>query len=57
MKTMNGNTKSKATRTEKQKVVENKDNLDSRKNEEWRMMGDKVTHTEKPTKEERLKKR
>jgi hypothetical protein len=57
MKTMNENTKSRATRTDKQKVVENKDNLDSRKNEEWRTMGDKVTHTEKPTKEGRLKKK
>ena len=37
--------------------AENKDNLDSRKNEEWLTMGPNVTHNEKPTKQSRLKKK
>lgn len=34
---------------------ENKDNLDSRKNEEQDLKGDDITHNEKETKEERRK--
>lgn len=36
---------------------ENKDNLDSRKNEEQRFKGDDITHNEKDTKEDHLKKK
>ena len=38
------------------KRAENKDNLDSRKNEEYQFKGDDVTHNNKDTKEEKLKK-
>lgn len=32
-----------------------RDNLDSRKNEEWQTKGDDVTHNEKETKADKLK--
>lgn len=41
----------------KQKSPENKDDLDSRKNEEWDTQGDKITHTRKETHSERKKKK
>ncbi|UAY55052.1 hypothetical protein [Arachidicoccus terrestris] len=34
----------------KKKVPENKDTLDSRKNEEFSFKGDDITHNKKPTK-------
>jgi hypothetical protein len=37
--------------TQKHVRTENKDNLDSRKNEEWDNKGDNVTHNKKETKE------
>lgn len=39
------------------KRPENKDDLDSRKNEEQEYKGDDVTHNEKETKEDHLKKK
>ena len=35
-----------------QKPPENKDNLDSRKNEEQRIKGDDITHNRKPTRQD-----
>ena len=40
-----------------QRPPENKDNLDSRKNEEYDIKGDNVLHNNKPTKEDKLKKK
>lgn len=47
----------KKTTAPNKAVIENKDNLDSRKNEEWQTKGDDVTHNEKDTKGDKLKKR
>ena len=43
--------------TEGNKKPENKDNLDSRKNEEWDTKGDDVTHNEKEHRSEGKKKK
>ncbi len=40
-----------------QRPPENKDNLDSRKNEEYDYKGDNVLHNNKPTKEDKQKKK
>lgn len=50
--TKNENTKFNNNRT----APEVRDNLDSRSNEEYDVKGDKITHHEKPTKEEKVKK-
>lgn len=41
------------TQSQKHVRPENKDNLDSRKNEEWDNHGDKVTNNKKETKEDK----
>jgi hypothetical protein len=41
----------------KQRTPENKDDLDSRKNEEWDTKGDDVTHNRKEIQSERKKKK
>jgi hypothetical protein len=47
--------KPQTVQTHKQKGPENKDNLDSRKNEEQEVKGDDVTNNKKPTKESGMK--
>lgn len=52
MKTNHTNTsKPQQVHTHKDPAPENKDNLDSRKNEEWDTKGNDVTHNQKETKE------
>lgn len=56
---MKANTGTKVSNTHaatNNKRAENKDNLDSRKNEEFQFKGDDVTHNHKDTKEDKLKK-
>jgi hypothetical protein len=38
-------------------IPDTRDDLDSRKNEEWQTKGDDVTHNKKETKEHNLKKK
>ena len=38
-------------------IPDTRDDLDSRKNEEWQNKGDDVTHNKKETKEQNLKKK
>ena len=54
-KTTPQNSKSQAS-TSKQQKPENKDNLDSRKNEEQDFKGSDTTHNSKETKSKHLKK-
>ena len=55
----NSNTPSTNAKTQKDRHMrpENKDNLDSRKNEEQDFKGDDVTHNRKSTKENHLHKK
>ena len=56
MKTNTGTKVSNTRAATGNKGAENKDNLDSRKNEEFQLKGDDVTHNHKDTKEDKLKK-
>lgn len=54
MKTTTANqSKPQQVPTHKSGEPDNKNNLDSRKNEEWDTKGDDVTHNKKETKEEK----
>lgn len=57
MKTNPGVNPTTSKATSQKNRVDNKDDLDSRKNEENIFKGDDVTHNEKETKEDNLKKK
>jgi hypothetical protein len=55
MKSNNGPQSKPQTTQSKQKAPENKDNLDSRKNEEQDFKGSDVTHNKKATRKDGMK--